>query len=331
MRQRWTLRRDPACPILSQTCPILQDRDGGLASTRGRGEGRRMMTLDELRQEAQRRAAQMGAGSSPSPLAVPRLALMQTAEPGGIRHSVYEPVFCMVLQGAKSVTFDRGEVMFRAGTGVIISHELPGVNRVVEARRDAPYLAAAVALDVALLRELAPKLESPEPATALASGPLTPGMVDVMGRLLGLLDRDGPVDLLAELYLRELHLLLLAAPEGAMLRRLARPDGPEAQIARALALLRRHPEQGMSIDALARESGMSPSRFHRHFREVTGTTPLQYQKRLRLMEARRMLRETGTGVTQAAFHVGYESPSQFSRDYRRLFGHAPRQAREVGA
>ncbi|MGI3164012.1 AraC family transcriptional regulator [Pseudooceanicola sp. 200-1SW] len=286
-----------------------------------------MRQLDKVRAQADRLARQMDLGATPVPLSVPGLGLMRAQQPGEITHSVYDPIFCMVVQGAKSVHFDREAVMFRAGHGVIVSHELPGVNRVVEATPQAPYLAAAVTLDPGLLRDLAPRVSGQEPARALSAAPLTPAVVDVMGRLLGLLEADGPTEVLAELYLRELHALLLAAPEGAMLRRLTRPDAPEAQVARALRLIRGQATRPLSIETLARESGMSATRFHRHFRAITGTTPLQYQKRLRLIEARRLLRETGSGVTQAALRVGYESPTQFSRDFRRLFGHAPREAR----
>ncbi|MBR9762752.1 MAG: AraC family transcriptional regulator [Rhodobacteraceae bacterium] len=291
-----------------------------------------MRTLDNLRQATDTLARRKHAGLRPTATAVPELTVMRATAPTQLDHDLFGPVFCLVLSGAKSTRFDAGEVAFHAGQAVCISLDLPAVSQVTRASPGAPYLALGLQLDMTELRTLAPQLpagpeDDPRP---LASAEATPELVDAMARLLSLEER-ADIALMAPLYLRELHLLLLQSPLGAMLRRLTRPEAEETQIARALSLLRSAPEAHLRIDDLARDCGMSPSLFHRRFREITGTTPLQFHKRLRLLEARRLLLQERHGVTQAAFEVGYESPSHFSRDYRRLFGQSPRQEQSAGA
>ncbi|WP_010140047.1 AraC family transcriptional regulator [Oceanicola sp. S124] len=285
-----------------------------------------MRTLENLSRATEALALRKHAGLRPTPTGVPGLSAMRSTAPSLLDHDLFGPVFCLVLSGAKTTRFDAGEVAFHAGQAVCISLDLPAVSQVVRASPAEPYLALGLQLDMAELRELAPQVPAGDDATPqpLASAEATPELVDAMARLLSLEDR-ADLALMAPLYLRELHLLLLQSPLGAMLRRLARPETEETQIARALSQLRRAPGAHLRIDDLARASGMSPSLFHRRFREITGTTPLQFHKRLRLLEARRLLQQEGHGVTQAAFEVGYESPSHFSRDYRRLFGLSPRQ------
>ena len=150
-----------------------------------------------------------------------------------------------------------------------------------------------------------------------------------MARLVALTVQPRAQMALAPLALRELHWWLLESAQGPMLRDLARADGRGARIARAVALIRANLARPLRVADLARVAGMSPSAFHQHFRAVTATTPIQFQKRLRLLEAQARLR-AGSTVGQAAFAVGYESPTQFSRDYARAFGHPPREDRGRG-
>lgn len=150
-----------------------------------------------------------------------------------------------------------------------------------------------------------------------------PGLLDALRRYLALADCPADSKVLGPLTSKEIHFRLLMAPFGAMLRRLLRRDSNASAIARAIGHIRGNISAPVAIPELARQVGMSPSAFHKHFKTITSTTPLQYQKELRLLEARRLLRTAGASVTAAAFDVGYESPSQFSREYARKFGIPP--------
>lgn len=148
-------------------------------------------------------------------------------------------------------------------------------------------------------------------------------LLDAMGRYLALAESELDARVLGPLLVKEIHYRLLVAPFGQMLRRLLRRDSHASSIARAIATLRRDFRSPMVVEELARAVGMSVSSFHKHFKEVTASSPLQYQKGLRLLEARRLLIAGTASVTTAAFEVGYESPTQFSREYARKFGRPP--------
>jgi len=149
--------------------------------------------------------------------------------------------------------------------------------------------------------------------------------VETLRRLVALIDTPADAKVLAPLVLRELHYRLLQAGHGTMLRQLLRRDSHASRIAKAIAKIRDDLAEPLSVPELARVATMSASTFHQHFKEVTATTPLQYQKSLRLLEARRRIRDEGRSVTEAAFEVGYNSSTQFSREYARTFGVAPRE------
>jgi len=150
-------------------------------------------------------------------------------------------------------------------------------------------------------------------------------LIDSLGRYLGLARNPIEAKVLAPSILREIHFRLLMAPHGGMLRRLLRYDSNASRISRAISRIRRDYRNPLSIPDLASSCGMSESSFYKQFREITSTTPLQYQKQLRLLEARRLLSQGEYSVAAAAFEVGYESPNQFSREYARVFGSAPRK------
>ncbi len=152
-----------------------------------------------------------------------------------------------------------------------------------------------------------------------------PQLLDAVGRLVALLDSPQTLGPLAPLVLREITYRVLIGPQGARLREIATAGAPARQIARAIRWLLDHFAEPLRGESLARQAQMSLSGFHQHFKTVTGLSPLQYQKRLRLQEARRLMRDEGLDAASAAFRVGYESPSQFSREYRRMFGAPPRQ------
>ncbi len=265
-----------------------------------------------------------------TPSAIPRLTLSRsevTTDPVG---AIYYPLFCVVVRGRKRVFLGNETIYYDPGTYLVASVDLPVSGQVVEA----PYLGITLALDpgalAALLLEMPPFRGGRSPSKAMAVSTLEDELLDPLVRLLRLLDRPHDIPVLAPLIERELLYRLLLGPRGEMLRQLALPASPLSQIRRAINAIRHRYDQPLRIEELARLAGMSTPSFHRHFRAVTAMSPLQFQKRLRLQEARRRLLSEGTDAARVAFDVGYESASQFSREYRRLFGAPPsRDTRRV--
>lgn len=261
-----------------------------------------------------------------SPL--PGLVLLRHPRPTPLSATLYEPVVCLILQGEKETAAGETRLRFGPGESLVVSHVLPVVSRITQASPASPYLALVLSLDVALLRslydEVGPAAVETPRAQAMDVHPADPRLVDALSRYLALADDALEQRVVGPLLLRELHFRLLVAPHGGMLRRLLRHDSHASGIERALARLRRDFREPIAVPALAQAVGMSPSSFHKHFKAVTSTTPLQYQKELRLLEARRLLSVEGRSVSSAAFEVGYESANQFSREYARKFGVAPR-------
>lgn len=253
------------------------------------------------------------------------LRVLRHAVTTSFESSLYEPVVCLILQGRKLTTLGTRTLASGPSDCLLVSHDLPVVARVVEA----PYLALIFPVDVAALRALAhevPPVDGAEGA-AVEVHAVEPALEDALGRLLGLAEDEVPF--LGPLLVREIHYRLLRAPFGGMLRSLVRPDSHASAIARAIAQIRRDFRAPIAVPELARSVGMSPSSFHQHFRAVTASTPLQYQKELRLLAARRLLATAGS-VAEAAWQVGYQSPNQFSREYARKFGIPPRADRAAG-
>jgi AraC-like DNA-binding protein len=263
-------------------------------------------------------------GDRTAQLVTPRrgLYLLRQHVPTEFEATIYDPILCLILQGRKEMTF--GEHTFRLGAGqcALVSHDLPIVSRV----REAPYLVLLLNVEVDVLRSLYEDVGELAPATearALEVHRADSRLLDALSRYLALTDSEMDARVLGPMLLKEIHYRLLSAPFGHMLRSLIRHDSYASSIARAIALLRRDFRSPMVVEELARSVGMSVSSFHKHFKAVTSSSPLQYQKSLRLLEARRMLVACGASVTTAAFEVGYESPTQFSREYARKFGRPP--------
>jgi len=237
--------------------------------------------------------------------------------------SMYEPVVCLILQGRKETTFADRTFRLSAGECLLVSHDLPVVSRIVEA----PYLALLLDVELDTLRSLYDELgTSPRDgadAHALEVHAVTPRVLDALGRYLALTESPTDAKVLGPMISKEIHYRLLMDPVGGMLRTLIRYDSHAALVSRAIALIRRDFRSSIVIADLAREVGMSVSSFHRHFKAVTALSPLQYQKELRLLEAKRMLVSGAVSVSATAFDVGYESLSQFSREYARKFGKSP--------
>lgn len=259
---------------------------------------------------------------------VPGLFFLRHTEPTEIEAVIYEPLVCLILQGRKETMIGERRLSAGAGACVIVSHDLPVVARITEATPGVPYLALVARLDLSELRslydEVGPAALADVP-DAYAVGPIDAPVLDVMARYASLVDDAADVRVLTPLVRRELHFRLLRAPHGAMLRQLLSRDSHASSIAQAIRRLRADFREALEVPALARSVGMSTSSFHKHFKQVTATTPLQYQKDIRLTEARRLLASGGHSVSSAAFEVGYESTTQFSREYSRKFAVPPRE------
>lgn len=258
---------------------------------------------------------------------VPGLFAFESPNPTPVESTLYVPIACLTLQGAKETKLGANSRVFPAGDTVIVSHDVPVSSRVIQATPESPYRALVLVLDLSVLRSLYDQLGdaelSEDTGGAIEIAGADDAFCDAMGRYFALSSNPVEAKVLGPLVFKELHFRLLTAPNGRMLRRLLHLNSHASRVGRAIAHIREQFERPIAIPDLARIAGMSSSSFHVHFRAVTETTPLQYQKELRLIEARRLLSESGSSVSAAAFSVGYESPTQFSRDYSRKFGTAP--------
>lgn len=258
---------------------------------------------------------------------LPGVTLMSAASVSPPIAEVSEPMFALVAQGAKRIGL--GERIFDYGTGqyLIISVDLPLEAHVTGATAEAPFLGLGVSLRPEAIANLLLETGSASPARSETSGiavsELTDDLADPVLRLLRLADRPADIPVLATAIEREILWRLINGPQGAMVRQIGLADSRMAQINRAIRWIRTHYAQTIRIENLARVAGMSVTSFHRHFRGVTLMTPIQYQKQIRLQTARSRLMSAAEDVAGIGFSVGYGSPSQFSRDYRRQFGHPP--------
>ncbi|MCI0752655.1 AraC family transcriptional regulator [Teichococcus vastitatis] len=280
-----------------------------------------MTLLAEMAALALRHAPECGR-TSPAP----GLLLMRADGTTGPVGGLYGPSLCVVLQGAKRTSLGSRSFRYDAGKYLVASVDLPVTGRIIEASPRQPYLAMALSIDAASLSALLLENEADTaapPAPGLAICTLEAELAEPLLRLLRLLDRPRDIPALLPLLSREILYRLLQGPQRGMLRQLALAGSPTARIARAIGWIREHYDAPLRIEALARLAHMSPSTFHRHFRAVTALTPLQFQKQLRLQEARRRLLAGEAEIASVGFALGYESPSQFSREYRRLFGEPP--------
>lgn len=257
-----------------------------------------------------------------------RLSLFRADEPTVPLPAVYDASLCMIAQGSKRVSLGEQSLVYDAAHYLLVSVDLPLVGHVIEADADAPYLCCKIDIDQAVLADLilaeggrAPKADLP----ALAVYRSDDDLIDAACRLMRLLDQPDSIPALGPLIEREILYRLLTGPHGPALRYMAVADSHLNQVSRAIAKIRAGFDRPLRIGDIAAAAGMSPSSLHEHFKLVTKMTPLEYQKQLRLQEARRLMLSGGTTAGSAGFAVGYESPSQFNREYARLFGAPPRR------
>lgn len=260
--------------------------------------------------------------------AVPGLSLFRRIEPTEPVSGMYEPSICLVVQGAKRVLLGDDAYVYDPRHYLITSVHLPTVVQVIEASPEKPYLGLRLLLDQREIAQLMADSNLPPPQQqqsrrGMATGEITLPLVTAFQRLLDLLADEQDIPILAPVIQREIIYRLLVGEQGARLRQIASAGSQSQRIARAIEWLKSNFDQPFRIDDLAAEARMSASTFHHHFRSMTALSPLQYQKQLRLQEARRLMLAEHLDAATAAFQVGYESPSQFSREYNRLFGAPP--------
>jgi len=260
--------------------------------------------------------------------AVPGLLLFRRGEPTEPISGMYEPSICLVAQGAKRVLLGDDTYVYDAHHYLITSVHLPTVVQVIDASREKPYLGLRLKLDQREISQLMVDSNLPPPraqqsSRGMATGEVTVPLLNAFQRLIDLLAEEKDIPILAPVIQREIIYRLLVGDQGVRLRQIASTGSQSHQIARSIDWLKGNFTRPMSIDDLAAQAGMSSSTFHHHFRSMTALSPLQFQKRLRLQEARRLMLAERMDAATAAFQVGYESPSQFSREYNRLFGAPP--------
>jgi len=278
-------------------------------------------TMEGLVRLVERWTGRDGAHST----AIDGLTLYRLSSPSEPVPCVYEPSLCIVAQGRKRVILGDEIYIYDPARFLLASVALPVAGEVIGATPEAPYLSLRISLDPATVGDLMLDngLEAPT-SRALAVSRVEPPLFDAVGRLVGLLETPEEIGVLAPLILREIVYRLLVGEQGGQLRQIAVGDGQARRIVRAIHWLKGHFAEPLRIEELARRVSMSTSALHHHFKAVTAMSPLQYQKQLRLREARRLLLVEGLDAAAAGYRVGYESASQFSREYRRLFGRPPK-------
>jgi AraC-like DNA-binding protein len=258
------------------------------------------------------------------------LFLARSSQPTAPLHSVFKPAFCVIAQGSKQVLL--GEEVFRYDPGhyLISTVDLPIISQVVEASKEQPYLSFRLNLDASLVASV--MMESgveikkgDASAKAIDVSSIDANMLDAVVRLARLLDTPDEIQILAPLIIREIVYRLLRGEQGARLSHLLASGGDTRRISKAIGHLRENFDQPLRIDDIAHELGMSVSGFHHHFKSVTMMSPLQFQKQIRLQEARRLMLGEDLDAASAGFRVGYEDPSYFSREYKKLFGAPPQR------
>src|SRR5215211_5415885 len=302
-----------------ETTMDVPDRPASGSEARGVGAGR-----DELAERVARAVGEDGAVEAPG-----GLRLLRQSSPTPKDHGVSSPAFCVIAQGSKEVLLGDDCYRYDANHYHITAAALPTATRVTEASEERPYLGVVLGLDPALVGSVMVEAGYPAPrehaaVRAFDVSPLDAGLLDAVLRLLRLLDSPAEeAHFLRPLITREIVFRLLKGEQGGRLRQIAVLGGHAHRIARALERLREDFDRPLRIENVARESGMSVSGFHHHFKAVTAMSPLQFQKRMRLQEARRLMLAEDLDASSAGHRVGYGDASHFTREYKRLFGAPP--------
>lgn len=259
---------------------------------------------------------------------LPAARIFQREEISAFEAIVYNPVICLILQGKKELRIGSQFVSVASGDALLVSHDLPVTSRITEASPEVPYRALILSIDLGILRSLYEQVgeavSDEHHAKSLSACQADPAWIEPIVRYLSLVDAPLDEQVLGQMILKEIHFRLLFSPIGGMLRNLMSVDSHASRISKSIRQIRESFREPLAVAELAQVAGMSQSSFHEHFKSVTGTTPLQYQKDLRMIEARALLSRGVSSISVASFEVGYESPTHFSRDYSRKFGCSPK-------
>ncbi|MBB3131182.1 AraC-like DNA-binding protein [Paenibacillus rhizosphaerae] len=261
--------------------------------------------------------------------AIPGLCFRRLSKESEPTHTINMPSLYIIAQGSKTAALAGDSFLLEPGTYMVTSVHLPVIGKIIEASPEIPYLSLALTLSPDVLVDINKK-SSPSPQEKGETGgrgilvqPSTPPLLDAVLRLVRLLETPADIEMLAPLVIREIFYRVLQGEQGALIRQFAVIGSYAQGISSAIHRINRDYSQPLVIEALAAQVNMSPTTFHKQFKRVTAMSPLQYQKTIRLQTARRLLLTEGLDAATAGFRVGYESPSQFSREYARLFGRPP--------
>ncbi|MDY1016753.1 AraC family transcriptional regulator [Pseudomonas coleopterorum] len=284
-----------------------------------------MLAKDALLKELRRLASK--AENRMTETGIPRVSMIQGDVPKHLLAAVYAPMVNLILQGSKAMTVGERTLRYDPATYFVMSVDLPAVGTLHPASTGEPYLAVSLTLDPTVLSTLISDLpkstEIFEDNAGFSVAAVTPKLMDAWVRMLGLMETPDEVAALAPIYEREILFRVLQGPHGWMLRDIAAPNTAMAKVSVAIQHIRKDFADPIRVETLASKAAMSVSAFHRHFKSITTLSPLQYQKRVRLLQARTLMMTNPGSVSSAAFEVGYESVSQFTRDYTRVFGLPP--------
>jgi len=282
----------------------------------------------EMRKELARKIAARAQLLGENPTAVSGLALYRREQTTPCFHATYEPSLSVFVQGKKRVNLGGTEYLCDGSSFLLSSIDVPAVGQIVEASKKVPLLSMFLRLDMPTVREVITREDLPDSPTSVQSrgiavGETTVGLLDTCTRLIDLLDTPEDVPFLSHLIQREIVYRILRTPQGERLRSIATTGDLSHRTARAIAWLKENYARPLRMEELADVARMGVSTLHHQFRGLTAMSPLQYQKQLRLQTARQRMLMDGIDATSAAYEVGYESVSQFNREYSRFFGQPP--------
>lgn len=302
------------------TRPVRKERD--------ESDGDRVREQD--RNSLAAKIKQRGSESTQPIAELPDLKLHRYHAKSSLTSYTLEPSICLIAQGVKRVMIGEDIYVYDSENFLITSVDLPVVGQIIEASGEKPYLALTLKLDLRLIAQMMaenklPVVRSESANRGILVTRVSSPVLNAFRRLVELLDEPGNIPYLAPLILREIHYRLLVEEQGMRLRQIAAAGSRSNQISQAIDWLKGNLNQRFRVDELAEQVGMSGSSLHQHFQAITAISPLQFQKRLRLNEARKLMLTERMDAASAAFRVGYESPSQFNREYRRQFGSPPLQ------
>lgn len=311
-----------AMPRLSEGCALDTEQSEGAKTSAA--------LLCVARKYADAHLNKEGVATTP----IPGVFILSETAPSILQFAITKPLLALVLQGRKRVTMGSHTFDFGMGESLLVTMDVPTVSQVITASAATPYYSFVVELDAAVITELVGDMDKLEasPDLPVRVDQIEEDVAETALHLLKLLDRPHALKMLGRQLVRELHYWLLSGRYGKSMRALGNTDSHARRIARAVDIIRAKYDQPLRIKTLADAAGMSISVFHKHFRNVTTLTPLQFQKQLRLVEARKLMLVQGAAISTAAHRVGYESVTQFTREYSRMFGQPParsiRDARE---